>query len=84
MRMIKAICDGCGYSETLNLNEEQIITNVDIHCIIASGKNEREERNLNIDLCKNCRKLLPKLYAELADNIEQQIFIWFNKENKHA
>lgn len=78
--MLKRICDRCGYTEDMDVQET--ITRVNFYCIAASQKpHERSERETHFDLCENCRALLPDLYDKLMDYVENQVCTWC-KENK--
>ena len=83
MRIVK--CDKCGYSYTeddLKNGKSNIIEidNVGIYFVIGSGKHEREENQIQVDLCKACRSNLPSLYEEIADIVTNKMTEWINPE----
>lgn len=85
MRTIK--CDKCGYSYTeddlKNLKSDIIeIDNVGIYFVIGSGKHEREESQIQVDLCKACRSNLPYLYKEITDIVTNKMTAWLNPEKQ--
>jgi hypothetical protein len=85
MRIIK--CDRCGYNYTdddLENRRSEIIEvdKVGICFIIASGQHEREENQIQIDLCKACRSNLPYLYKEITDIVTNKITEWLNLEKQ--
>ena len=85
MRIIK--CDRCGYNYTeddLENRRSEImeVDKVGICFIIASGQYEREENQIQIDLCKACRSNLPYLYTEITDIVTNKITEWLNLEKQ--
>ena len=85
MRTIK--CDKCGYSYTEDdLENRRLdiieIDKVNIDFIVASGQFEREENQIQIDLCKACRSNLPYLYKEITDIVTNKITEWLNLEKQ--
>lgn len=82
MKTIK--CDRCGYCYSVDDFEEHRadkieINKVKVSFIICSGKNEREEKSLNMDLCKSCRSDLPFLYEDVSGMVTLKILSWLNE-----